>query len=83
MSKKLKPCPFCGKEARLEHWKYNGEMVYEIKCSDLNCPVPVVRHPIGYDLDEVIAKWNDRTDTSDMLEMTAVLDRMIRSKSME
>lgn len=59
MSKYLKPCPFCGSEARLMQWG-SSNIIYIIRCSNPDCPVPIVRNPAGSDLDEVINEWNRR-----------------------
>ena len=55
----LKPCPFCGKTPRIEHWS-SGGMMYMVKCSNPDCPVPVVSYPSGHNLSEVISEWNRR-----------------------
>lgn len=32
----LKPCPFCGGEARMRHWRRLGEH-YEVRCATMAC----------------------------------------------
>lgn len=57
----LKPCHFCGKTPRIEHWS-SGGMMYMVKCNNPDCPVPVVSYPAGHNLSEVISEWNRRAN---------------------
>lgn len=59
MSKKINPCPICGKNPIIEHWS-SGGMMYMVKCNNQDCPVPIVSYPSGRNLDEVIEQWNRR-----------------------
>lgn len=61
MNEELKPCPFCGREPKIEYWSSGGTM-YMIKCNNPDCPVPVVSYPVGRDFDEVLADWNWRAN---------------------
>lgn len=57
----LKPCPFCGRKAIIEHWS-GGGIMYMAKCNNTDCPVPLNGYPTGHDLNDVIERWNRRTD---------------------
>lgn len=55
----LKPCPFCGGRAIIEHW-VSGGMMYMVKCGNPDCAVPTEGYPSGRDLNVVIEQWNRR-----------------------
>lgn len=63
----LKPCPFCGSEATINH-----KVVLEtwiVECSNISCPASYM---IGYDYDteeEAIEAWNKRVPTTDEYEV--------------
>lgn len=57
----LKSCPFCGRKAIIEHWS-SGGIMYMVRCNNADCPVPLNGYPAGYDLNDVIERWNRRTD---------------------
>lgn len=58
---KLELCPLCKRKPIIEHWSSSGT-IYMVKCNNPDCPVPATSYPTGYNLDEVIAEWNRRTD---------------------
>ena len=54
----MKPCPFCGSEATIEH--KNVLETWIVECSNTNCPASYM---IGNDYDteeEAIEAWNRR-----------------------
>ena len=53
----LKPCPFCGGEARLQHGPFIATMV-SIKCTKCGINTPLCDR-----IKEAIEKWNTRTIT--------------------
>ena len=60
----LKPCPFCGGEAKLLTLTYNGGKVYGVFCTaDLEQEYQHGHFIDNYDnKDEAIADWNRRTN---------------------
>ena len=54
MSIELKPCPFCGSEAKL----LGSEGAYWAHCSSVKCDIGTMRHST---LDEIELRWNRRT----------------------
>lgn len=63
---KLELCPLCKRKPIIEHWS-SGGTIYMVKCNNPDCPVPATSYPTGYNLDEVIAEWNRRTDNGKMV----------------
>ena len=59
MSEKLKPCPFCGGEAEMRPWKYNGHDRYDFFCGHCGCSFIAGTCETK---EEAIAKWNTRTE---------------------
>ena len=55
-SMKLKPCPFCGAEARLVKWETNTEDYYYITCDNDCCK----QAKSSLTAEKAIAKWNRR-----------------------
>lgn len=57
---KLKPCPFCGKNVKLKHYKANGDEWWYIVCN--HCMISV--DPLFWNdtrtKEEVIEIWNRR-----------------------
>ena len=54
---KLKPCPFCGGEAKLKIIpKYYGD-IYWVKCEECNAETPS-----DFEKDEAIEAWNRRAN---------------------
>lgn len=53
----LKPCPFCGGEAKVEENELFGGC-YEASCTNLKCDAFVTDDSER----EVVRKWNDRHD---------------------
>lgn len=53
---KLKPCPFCGGEAKLQEVPQASE-IYFVECDDCK-----IRTLLKYDREEAIADWNARTE---------------------
>ena len=54
---KLKPCPFCGGEAKLINiLNYYGD-IYWVKCEECNAETPS-----DFEKDEAIAAWNRRAN---------------------
>ncbi len=83
MSKELKPCPFCGKEPKFSYWKHNGTMLYIIKCNNREHPVPVVRYPVGCDVDEVIAEWNNEEKKVRIIDADKLIEKFRDFKEWE
>lgn len=57
--RKSVPCRFCGKRPIIEHWS-SGGIIYMVKCSNPDCPVPDNGYPTGRKLEDVIEGWNKR-----------------------
>ena len=53
----LKPCPFCGGEARILPYIEHEETWYRVRCT--KCPADVGRHWFSLKL-EAINAWNRR-----------------------
>ena len=64
--KMLKPCPFCGKPARLVNYGFGISSCY-ITCSNEECDVvPSTRY---YETEiEAMRVWNNRYEDNDILE---------------
>ena len=60
-NQELKPCPFCGENPIIEHWRSGGTM-FMVKCNNPDCPIPINGYPTGHDLAKAIKKWNRRAD---------------------
>ncbi len=66
--KELKPCPFCGSEAKLVHVgnEYTKKRSTEIKCTKFGCfgmqKVGAIRHDLVWTDDMAISKWNARAE---------------------
>ena len=62
MTEELKPCPFCGGEAKLLTMTYRGGQVYGVFCtSDLNAEYQHGHFIDNYGLkEEAITSWNRR-----------------------
>jgi hypothetical protein len=63
----LKPCPFCGKEAKLKYTRYEYSDSYHITCGDLDCLghnpyYPVLTNEAANEKNKqiLIEKWNTR-----------------------
>lgn len=56
MSEQLKPCPFCGSEAKIFH-KYYGWSVY---CDNLNCQIRTLGTWEYKSIEQAITAWNRR-----------------------
>lgn len=58
--RKLKTCPFCGKDVELKHYKANGNDWWYIEC--INCKIAI--DPLMWNTnrtkEEVIEIWNRR-----------------------
>jgi hypothetical protein len=64
---KLKPCPFCGSEAR---WATtHAESDWEIQCSNSDCLLLVYGQ--GQTGEETVAAWNKRVPDPDVLQKVA------------
>lgn len=64
MSKELKPCPFCGGDAEIEHYanQFLGVINYaRVKCQKCGAKGPAFRLAMDYAADEKAADgWNGR-----------------------
>lgn len=77
MSEELKPCPFCGGEARLTYSTDNHKNPY-VTCDTDNCPA---RNPYQWHYrteDEAISAWNHRVIAT---ERTAKVEKVTRVSS--
>ncbi len=62
MTEKLKPCPFCGGEAKLQELKMlDGTIIYYIICRNNSCKVQPMTHEMNTDY-EAINAWNNRPE---------------------
>ena len=58
---KLKPCPFCGNEPKIEFNESIGYVSYYVKCINLECNVEVYTFDFNTK-EEAIEAWNNRVD---------------------
>lgn len=58
MESSLKPCPFCGMEARLD--KFGSVVV--VGCDTIGCFCNIGSNPIFKTMDEARKAWNKRSD---------------------
>ena len=63
---KLKPCPFCGSEAKLESWmkyaEYEYKYEYKYECSDPCCQASYMMGAFFDSELEAREAWNRRAD---------------------
>lgn len=66
MSKKLKPCPFCGHEASMQYdhrWpddEEDGIAAFEVVCTNVDCPIYRADNTYFRSEAEAIEAWNRR-----------------------
>lgn len=66
MTSELKPCPFCGGEAKeiyLQHMGHNGHKIFCVKC--------LIMTQTMHSRDSVIKRWNRRCDDDVMKSYNA------------
>ena len=61
----LKPCPFCGADARVNRVPYNGRTHYYVECSN-GCVEQIF--PFMTE-EEAIEEWNRRADNGNKTDM--------------
>lgn len=67
---KLKPCPFCGQEPKLqEDIRYprpecEAKKAYEVFCVNKNCPICEADNFYSLSKEEAVRVWNKRADNS-------------------
>lgn len=69
MSKKLKPCPFCGKKPHLLSWGIHGNAEKFGKCFQICCGSKTgcgANSAICYSENEVVKLWNRRTGNAEV-----------------
>lgn len=57
---KLKPCPFCGKDVELKHYKLNGNDWWYIACRHCEIAVDPLLLNTDWTKDDAIRAWNRR-----------------------
>lgn len=57
---KLKPCPFCGKDVELKHYKANGDDWWYIACRHCGIAVDPWMWNAHQTREDAIEKWNRR-----------------------
>ena len=62
MMAKLKPCPFCGNEAKVTHVKNKHFFRIQDSYPFVKCNVCGASTPLKYTEDEVITAWNRRVN---------------------
>lgn len=64
MDNKLKPCPFCGGNARVfEHsGSINKRRLYRVGCNNNNCAIKPYSREFYSDLETQICDWNRRVN---------------------
>ena len=65
MTDRLKPCPFCGGEGKLEINREMGGTQYQVLCT--NCPTTVGRHWF-WKKEDAINSWNTRKPMDRIVE---------------
>lgn len=61
----LKPCPFCGGEAKLKHKGYIGGAYAYIICNECECSTPEIGSAVEYCADDKVSgMWNRRNDNA-------------------
>lgn len=63
---KLKPCPFCGGEAKIIHAN-DVTLPYRIRCKNINCDVRPSTTWFKYE-EDAITKWNTRKPMDEIVE---------------
>lgn len=58
---KLKPCPFCGGEAKIIGERVNNKELYLVKCRDNDCDVQPFTDSFR-SMDRAIKAWNTRAE---------------------
>lgn len=56
----LKPCPFCGKDVELKHYKANGNDWWYVACRHCGIAVDPWMWNSNQTKEETIIKWNRR-----------------------
>lgn len=63
---KLKPCPFCGGEAKLYHFGKTGELSVTVKCKTCKAQVQPLHYQAYFSykarVEIVVRDWNRRAD---------------------
>lgn len=59
MAELIKPCPFCGSEAKLVETSRRITKEYLIRCTNIDCTLRP-KTPSFVDKDEAICRWNNR-----------------------
>ena len=59
---KLKPCPFCGGEAKVKAYSNGYNIWYRVRCVDCGVEQDGIRNGY-YGEEEAIEAWNRRTET--------------------
>lgn len=70
MTDKLKPCPFCGGEAKLSINKTNQGQVSIVSCSECTCRKTLLKYPFyeGSIEQDAIEDWNTRKPMDRIVE---------------
>lgn len=56
----LKPCPFCGKDAELKHYKANGNDWWYVACSHCEIAMDPLMWNNNRTKEEAVELWNRR-----------------------
>lgn len=63
---KLKPCPFCGGEAKIIHAN-DVTLPYRVRCKNINCDVRPSTTWFKYE-EDAITKWNTRKPMDEIMK---------------
>lgn len=68
MSRKINPCPLCGREAALFSGCYDGKLMYLVHCLNPDCGIHT---DIYNNLDDLEKYWNKNTniETSEVRDL--------------
>ena len=59
---KLKPCPFCGREAKIEYDRDERTTYFWVTCNNRHCPVRPYSEGNFNSAEDAIEAWNTRAD---------------------